>query len=225
MTDDAAMSARRVLVGGLVLIIGASGCSLREHPTACRVTSAAIGVTALGVAGGLGVAQLDLSDNTRTGAVAASAAGGAAIGAVVGFIVGKYVCEAEPPPAPPPAPVPPPPPAAGTKILTLEAAHFAFDRYDLTPEGRARVDEAAKIMTETPSIRVAVDGYTDAIGSEAYNLRLSERRAATVRGHLVSRGIAPDRITTHGYGKSRSIASNETAEGRARNRRVEIVVQ
>ncbi len=227
MKHDAAMSMRRIIVGGLILSLGASGCTaLREHPTACRVTGAAIGAVIGGVGAGVAVGQIDTDGNNHAAATGLSAAAGAAVGALAGLLVSKYTCEVEPPPPPAPAPPPaPPPPAAGTKILTLEAAHFAFDRYDLTPAGEAKVDDAVKILRESPAIRVTVDGYTDAIGSEAYNLRLSERRATTVRDYLVAHGIDAGRITARGFGKSNPVASNATAEGRAQNRRVDIVVQ
>lgn len=74
-------------------------------------------------------------------------------------------------------------------------------------------------------MRVVVEGYTDSIGSDAYNMKLSERRAETVRDFMVSKGISPTRITTRGFGKANPIASNKTAEGRAENRRVEIIAQ
>ena len=82
-----------------------------------------------------------------------------------------------------------------------------------------------RVMGENPSMHVVVDGYTDSIGSDAYNLKLSERRAEAVRDLMVQKGISASRITTHGYGKSRPVASNNTAEGRAENRRVEIVAE
>jgi outer membrane protein OmpA-like peptidoglycan-associated protein len=224
---DAAMGMRRIIVGGLILSLGASGCTaLREHPTACRVTGAAIGAVIGGVGTGLAVGQIDTDGNNHAAATGLSAAAGAAVGALAGLLVSKYTCEVEPPASPPPVPAPPPPPpTAGTKILTLEATQFAFDRYDLTAEGETKVNDAVKIMRESPSIRVAVDGYTDSIGSDAYNLRLSERRAGTVRDYLVAHGIDAGRITARGFGKNRPVASNATEEGRAQNRRVDIVVQ
>jgi OOP family OmpA-OmpF porin len=74
-------------------------------------------------------------------------------------------------------------------------------------------------------MRVSIEGHTDSIGTDAYNQKLSERRARTVRDHMVGQGIAADRITTRGFGESKPIASNETAEGRAQNRRVEIFAE
>jgi OOP family OmpA-OmpF porin len=76
-------------------------------------------------------------------------------------------------------------------------------------------------LTSNPDARVAIEGHTDAQGDEASNLALSESRAEAVRDYLVSQGIAADRLETAGFGESRPIASNDTAEGRAENRRIE----
>ena len=72
---------------------------------------------------------------------------------------------------------------------------------------------------------VVVEGHTDSIGSDAYNMKLSQRRAATVRDYMVENGISPSRIKTEAFGKTKPIASNKTAAGRAQNRRVDIVAQ
>ena len=85
------------------------------------------------------------------------------------------------------------------------------------------LDEAAEILRSHPDMRVEVNGYTDAIGSYAYNLRLSKRRAAAVVNYLVGKGIASDRLIPQGFGKTNFVATNKTAEGRAQNRRVELV--
>jgi OOP family OmpA-OmpF porin len=186
-----------------------------------------MGGVAGGAGAGAGVSELDLESEDRAGAIAGATAGGLALGAVVGLVVGRFLCE-PPPPPPPPPPAPPaeaPPPPAGARIASLAGPHFAFDEATLTAEGRERVEEAAKFLREHPDLRVSVDGYTDAIGSDAYNLRLSERRARTVRDHLVEQGIAESRIQVRGLGKARPVADNRTPEGRAQNRRVEIVVR
>src|SRR5204862_6239001 len=80
-------------------------------------------------------------------------------------------------------------------------------------------------MKGEPAMVVVVEGHTDAVGSDAYNMKLSQRRADTVRDYMVKNGITPSRIKTEAFGKTRPIASNKTAEGRAQNRRVEIVAQ
>ena len=102
---------------------------------------------------------------------------------------------------------------------------FDFDKATLKPDGKRLVDTAVKVMKDKSDLKVSVEGHTDSIGSEAYNQKLSERRAKAVRDYLVSQGIDASRITTRGFGKSKPVASNDTAEGRAENRRVEIIPQ
>ena len=87
------------------------------------------------------------------------------------------------------------------------------------------MQHAVQVLADAPTAVIIVEGYTDSIGSDAYNLRLSERRAQAVRDYLIELGIKPSRITTKGYGKARPVASNETKEGRAENRRVEILAE
>ncbi len=141
------------------------------------------------------------------------------------LIVQYYTLEAnavcKPPPPPPPSP-PPPPPAAQKKII-LRGVHFDFNKYNIRPEDAAVLDEAASILKDNPDVKVDVNGYTDSIGSEEYNLRLSEKRADSVVDYLEKQGVSADRLTPHGYGKTNFVASNKTSEGRAQNRRVELV--
>ncbi|MBY0275031.1 OmpA family protein [Candidatus Binatia bacterium] len=131
--------------------------------------------------------------------------------------------EADEAPAPPPPPPPPAPAPAAKKKIVLRGVNFDFDKATLQPQGKPILDEAARILKENPSINVQVQGYTDAIGSVEYNLKLSDRRAATVKNYLVSQGVAASRLTTKGFGKSNPVATNDTADGRAQNRRVELV--
>ena len=129
-------------------------------------------------------------------------------------------------PAPAAAPVPPPPPApvAAQKVTYAADAFFDFDKSVLKPEGRAKLDDlVGKIQGINLEVIIAV-GHTDSIGSDAYNQRLSVRRAEAVKAYLVSKGIERNRIYTEGKGKKQPIASNATAEGRAKNRRVEVEV-
>jgi outer membrane protein OmpA-like peptidoglycan-associated protein len=140
---------------------------------------------------------------------------------MAGITVGWH--EAPEPPAPAPVPPPPPPPPVVKKKLVLRGVNFDFDKATLQPAGVPILREAATILKENPTVSVQVQGYTDGIGSVAYNLRLSDRRAATVKTFLVKEGVASSRMTTKGFGKSDPVATNETAEGRAQNRRVELV--
>jgi OOP family OmpA-OmpF porin len=132
---------------------------------------------------------------------------------------------APPPPVavtPPPAPVPPT--VAASKVTFAADAFFDFDKYVLKPEGRAKLDDlVSKIKDVNLEVIIAV-GHTDSIGTVAYNQKLSVRRAEAVKAYLVSKGIEKNRVYTEGKGKSQPIADNRTAEGRAKNRRVEIEV-
>jgi outer membrane protein OmpA-like peptidoglycan-associated protein len=116
--------------------------------------------------------------------------------------------------------------ARGMVITLSGSVLFASGKADLLPAAQVKLNDVAKALTEQdPDSKMVVEGHTDSQGSAAFNQDLSQRRAQSVRDYLVSRGIASDRITAAGFGPSRSIADNGTAEGRANNRRVEIVVQ
>ena len=131
-----------------------------------------------------------------------------------------------PPPAPTPAPAAPPPaPKPVSEKVTMAAdAHFDFDKAVLKPEGKAKLDDlVGKLKAVNVEVIIAI-GHTDSIGSDAYNKKLSQRRADAVKAYLVSKGIEANRIYTEGKGKSQPIADNKTKEGRAKNRRVEIEV-
>src|SRR5262249_21394632 len=145
--------------------------------------------------------------------------GGAAIGAVLGHVICDPVTE-EPKPAPPP-----PPPPVGTKISELPGANFDFNKSTIKPEGKAKLDDAAATMAKYPDIHVSVEGHPDSIGSEAYNQKLSERRAQSAVDYLTSKGVAASRLTAKGFGKTRPVADNKTEAGRAQNRRVELIVR
>ena len=125
--------------------------------------------------------------------------------------------------APAPAAPAPQPPAA-TKVTYAADAFFDFDKSVLKPEGKAKLDDlVGKIQGINLEVIIAV-GHTDAVGTDAYNQRLSVRRAESVKAYLVSKGIEKNRVYTEGKGEKQPVADNKTAEGRAKNRRVEIEV-
>jgi outer membrane protein OmpA-like peptidoglycan-associated protein len=102
--------------------------------------------------------------------------------------------------------------------------YFDFNKDTLKPESEPVLKEIAEAMTSHPDWKLTVEGHTDNIGGDAYNLDLSKRRAAAVKQALVTQyNIAPDRLLTGGFGASRPVETNDTLEGRARNRRVELV--
>ena len=132
---------------------------------------------------------------------------------------------APPPPPPPPKAAPKPAPKPVAEKVTLAAdVLFDFDKSVLKPEGKAKLDDlASKIQGIALEVVIAI-GHTDSIGSDAYNQKLSVRRAESVKAYLVSKGVEPNRIYTEGKGEKQPVASNKTKEGRQKNRRVEIEV-
>lgn len=152
------------------------------------------------------------------------------------------------PPAPTPAPAPEldsdgdgvidrldrcPDTPAGTKVdangcpeilLTLTGVNFKFDSSRIEPASEQILNQAVEALNNASSVNVRIEGHTDSTGSDAYNQSLSERRANAVRDYLVDHGIDGARLTTEGKGESQPVASNDTADGRYQNRRVEFHV-
>ncbi|WP_298829828.1 OmpA family protein [uncultured Piscinibacter sp.] len=108
-------------------------------------------------------------------------------------------------------------------VLTLGDVLFDTGRAQLNPGAAHTLDQLAAFMKEHPERTIAIEGYTDAVGSEQSNQMLSERRAIAVKNSLVDRGIAPSRLSARGFGEAKPLASNDHAAGRQQNRRVEIV--
>ncbi len=145
------------------------------------------------------------------------------VGIGIAYTLDLGVAEAAPPPPPPPPRVAPAPPPVKQKIV-LRGVNFDFDKSTIRPDAMPVLDEAIRTLKEAGDVSVICQGYTDSIGSDQYNKALSLRRANAVRDYLVAGGIAPTRISVEGFGKSNPVASNDTADGRAQNRRVELRV-
>ncbi|MEQ1438284.1 OmpA family protein [Fontimonas sp. SYSU GA230001] len=111
------------------------------------------------------------------------------------------------------------------QTIELQNVTFQFNSAALTENAKAVLEPAVRFLTSQPSVRAEIAGHTDSRGSDAYNKKLSLQRADAVRAYLVSRGVSPAQLTAVGYGESRPIDSNDTEEGRTRNRRVELQIR
>ena len=165
-----------------------------------------------------GTNELCWRDSNWTPATAAPGCDGAIVPAAAA------VAPVVPPVAVVPAPVVPVAPPAATKITYAADAFFDFDKSVIKPEGKAKLDDLiSKIQGINLEVIIAV-GHTDSVGSDTYNQKLSVRRSEAVKAYLVSKGIEKNRVYTEGKGEKQPVADNKTAEGRAKNRRVEIEV-
>lgn len=239
------MKSRRLLllVGLTAASVALSGCAGYFQKPWGKGTYIPAAVCALAGAGaGIGIQEARRGESTAVliqndGSVVESttrddadywkgAIPGALIGAVLCGAAGHYFLDPEQKtPVPPPAPTPKPelPPAASKKIV-LRGVNFDFDKQVIRPDSEPLLNAAIRILDENPNVRITVEGHTDALGTDAYNEALSIRRAETVYQYLRKGGIESDRMQVIGYGESRPLATNETAEGRAENRRVELRV-
>ena len=122
-----------------------------------------------------------------------------------------------------PAPAARPAPSSVRQSIVIQAdALFDFDKSVVRPDGKKSIDAALDKLRGVDLEMVIATGHTDSVGSNAYNQKLSERRAAAVKAYLVSKGIPASKITTIGKGETQPVATNKTAEGRQKNRRVDI---
>ena len=110
------------------------------------------------------------------------------------------------------------------QIVRLNNVFFDFDKWDLRPESFVELDRVVKLLSENPAIEIEMSAHTDSRGSDEYNIKLSDNRARSVMEYILSKGIAPNRITSQGYGETQPVATNETDEGRQLNRRVEFKI-
>lgn len=182
-----------------------------QHPAVCGLAGGLVG-------GGIGYATSGSSDEED----------GAAIGFGVGAAAGALLCAdrtPEPAPAPEPEPMPEPEPVPEPEfepVVLSSEVNFAFDSDELLPGASITLDEVAHRLRENTELRVSIEGHTDSVGNPTYNQDLSQRRAESVKTYLVNQGIDESRMVATGYGLDRPVASNDTPEGRAENRRVEI---
>ncbi|HUP64656.1 MAG TPA: OmpA family protein [Thermoanaerobaculia bacterium] len=201
----------------MFITLFAFACVSADDPNRRTKQGAAIGA-ATGAAAGAAIGNQ--SGNPRTGGVAGAVVGGV-IGAVVGRRMDQQQKELEQ--------------IEGIDVErtaedTLDVSLkneilFDFDSSALRSESRSTLRELASVLARYPAQSVSVAGHTDSQGSDSYNQRLSEQRAAAVKDYLVGQGVPSNRIAAFGYGKTRPVATNATAEGRQLNRRVQIYIQ
>ncbi len=170
-----------------------------------------------------GTNELCWRDANWTPATAAAGCDGAIAAPKAAPAPAPKAAPAAPAPAAKPA-APAPAPAAATKVTYAADAFFDFDKSALKKEGKAKLDDlVGKVKGISLEVIIAV-GHTDSVGSDAYNQKLSVRRAEAVKAYLVSKGIEKNRVYTEGKGEKQPVADNKTGAGRAKNRRVEIEV-
>jgi OOP family OmpA-OmpF porin len=209
-----------------------SSCASPPDPTMCAQVGILLGLGG-GVGGAAAIRDNDSSDSGETGLLIGMGAAGAALGAAGAYFLCKALQEEKP--APQPAPPPPPKPAEPApaeavdrcaEVIRLRGVNFDFDKAEIRPDAAVILDEAAALLSDAlrdcPTRSVSVEGHTDATGADDYNQALSERRANAVMDHLAGKGVSPARLSAKGFGESNPIATNETREGRALNRRVEL---
>ncbi len=195
-----------------VLIAGLVGCASMKR----RDKGAIIGATSGGVVGGIIGHQVG---NTAVGAILGAAVGGAA-GAYIGNYMDKQAEEMQ---------------AdiegakiervgEGIKITFNSGILFAVDKSNLQPVAQENLQKLATILNKYPDTQILIEGHTDSDGPAEYNMDLSLRRANSVSNYLTSLQVDPTRFHTQGYGETQPIASNDTAEGKALNRRVEVAI-
>lgn len=206
-----------LVIGGAFVL---SSCSAVQNANNTQ-KGAGIGVVAGSVIGGILGNNIGKGGNTALGAVIGAAVGGAA-GGIIGnnmdkqaqkieqVLPGAEVVRTE----------------EGINLILDEKSNvtFEYNKSSLTSTAKENLNKLIEVFKEFPDTNLLIVGYTDNVGSQAYNLPLSEQRAKSVRDYLVEHGIAASRLTYLGKGIEEPIASNDTAEGRAKNRRVEIAI-
>ncbi|MGB6976149.1 MAG: OmpA family protein [Gammaproteobacteria bacterium] len=208
-----------VLVSGIPLFGSLTGCTtVNPYTGEQQISSTAIG-TGVGVAGGALVGALA---GGQKGALIGAALGGAS-GAVIGNIMDRQDAELRQQ-------------LVGTgvqvnrqgnalQLVMASDVTFRTNSADINSGFYPALNSVAKVFKKYSNTNIVISGYTDDTGGDAYNQQLSEQRAASVGSYLVSHGISPNRVFTQGFGKRNPVASNHTAAGRAKNRRVEITVR
>lgn len=205
-----AFSRPLIIAGLLAGALLAEGCATKTQ------TGAVVGAAGGAVVGGaIGAA----AGGTAEGAIIGAVVGGAA-GAIIGHSMDKQARELQQ--NIPGATVERV--GEGIKVTFASGLLFGFDSAELKPDARTNLRNLAQSLDQYPDTRILIAGHTDKVGDFSYNQQLSERRARSARDYLVFQGVARARITTTGLGEDEPVASNDSDEGRALNRRVEVAI-
>jgi outer membrane protein OmpA-like peptidoglycan-associated protein len=205
---------------GLAIMMAALTLMFTFTASSCNVSRAAKGgAIGAGVGGAIGGVIGHKAGNTVVGVLVGAAVGGAA-GALIGRHMDKQAAElkndlkgatvqrvGE-----------------GILITFSDGLQFDVNSSDLRSNSRANLEELARVINKYDDTNILIEGHTDITGSLSYNQTLSERRAESVRRHLISQGVVATRLASVGYGPSQPLADNETVEGRQINRRVEVAI-
>lgn len=215
------MKKSRLLVSSIAVasLLTVSACVTDPNTGEQKVSRTAIG----GAGGLLAGALLGGLIGGKTGRIVGAGIGGVA-GAAVGYTMDKQIKELKEKTE-----------GTGVDVTTTDdgkailvnlpdGVTFDVASYTLKPEFRATLSQVAQSMNEYPNSLIDVYGHTDSTGSDAYNQTLSENRARTVANYLISQGVSAARIRSQGFGETLPVASNDTEEGRMKNRRVEIKI-
>lgn len=213
------MKLRRALISGVAAIslVSLSGCVTDPNTGQQKVSRTALGAGGGALAGYL----LGGLIGGRTGRIVGAGIGGVA-GGVVGYKMDQQIKQLKESTAGTGVDVT----SDGQSILVNlpDGVTFPVDSFAIQPGFRSTLDQVANSLNQYPNSLIDVYGHTDSTGSADYNQTLSERRAKAVADYLSSRGVSSARIRWQGFGESQPIASNDTEEGRAKNRRVEIKI-
>jgi len=210
---------KRILVTAATSLLVLAGCN--TNPYTGDYSRTATGAT-VGAGAGAILGNVIAGSGNKTGGTLVGAAVGATVGGLIGYQMDQQEAELRRQMA-----------GSGVDIyregdtIRLQAPEnitFDVNRSDVKPQFRPVLDQLAQSIQQYPGTVVQVEGHTDSTGSAAYNQTLSENRANSVRNYLVQRGVDSQRIYAVGYGFTRPIADNSTPEGRAQNRRVEILI-
>lgn len=211
MRSNVTSSGLRVVVAGLVLT-GAAGCSSLSGKEKGAIIGAATGGAVGGIIG-------NNSGSTAKGVIIGAVVGGVA-GAIIGNQMDKQAKELEQ--NIPGATVERV--GEGIQVTFASGLLFGFDSDVVRGDARSNLNELANSLDKYDGSNLLIVGHTDAVGSEAYNEDLSERRADSAARYLIGQGVDRDRIGTRGRGETEPVASNESDSGRAKNRRVEVAI-